>query len=620
MLKRLIAITLCTLLLCSCRASNTQENAETVITATMTNTMATTDIASTPVETITLATPQVSVPSESLNINTAPFESMEYYSFDDGYISSPYIALPYENWLPLEDNEIIKKYFYGIWEGFTWWDNRRNQNDNGYLIIDDSEKSNIQWSFYFNGYFKISEYVIAAVSSDNANGYSLCWINIKNPDVMYCAGTGSRETLEYGWCYPINVANCLSLTKTDLPLNEPKNGFLSRVRLEEMAVQYGIDKNLLITTEYNGYVYTVDRLYPFYLVSEEPERIVIRAKIFTMAGSPPVAINTIEKVNGEWIRTIEEVQTNPEPLNAPFERLSEEEAALWNSIAEQSDKPIAVYDIADYDSDGKLEMFAITNETGEYNIEWGENAYCSFHQTDNTIYYTGDCDLWYASESDNGAELIKEVFNGRFWFGQFGKDRFIFCDWGIASRGNVNFIFGVKNGAWVYSEASECGTHIGFNNKGEIEAYVNAYDMNLNGGGTYSHKPYWLYYDEQARDFREYGAVEITTEQFMQFKNSETAIELIDKGDIYNRDFTIESILYRGNGYIHINYSASPSFGADLYNFAYINVRYKGDEIIEICKDENLPEDEYSYIQAGVYRPAANPEIAIYPDIAELFN
>lgn len=110
------------------------------------------------------------------------------------------------------------------------------------------------------------------------------------------------------------------LTKTDAPPNEPEENFLSIYKLLEMSRDYGIDLELLIdiereaNIEYEGEEITTllchddwYQFYPVYLVSEAPDRLEFKTQVGNLAfeNSEIGARYTIEKIGGEWVRTVE---------------------------------------------------------------------------------------------------------------------------------------------------------------------------------------------------------------------------------------------------------------------------------------------------------------------------
>jgi len=199
-----------------------------------------------------------------------------------------------------------REYFFGVWEGKIW------PYTNEYItIIDDSEESN----FVLHGsFFWVSDDVIAGISIGFANN-GFYWINTNEPDKMYCEpfyalSDGSFGLDSYKWSddanYEINY-----LTKTNVSVNQPENGYLSSLRLRELANEYDIEwETLTYIDDFNEYNLWRDERsenYPIYLISESPDKLVLKSQLGQWVyGEEKVdIIYTIELVNGEWVRTVE---------------------------------------------------------------------------------------------------------------------------------------------------------------------------------------------------------------------------------------------------------------------------------------------------------------------------
>lgn len=208
-------------------------------------------------------------------------------------------------WQRLEDYDLFRKYFFGTWEY------AEKKGNSSLFVIDDSEKSTIQTPWSFGGFYEIDENVLAFTMWASAEG-RLCWLDRNEPGRMYeeeCEGGG---TLFGFWREGHKTA---VLTKTDLPPNEPENNYLSDIRLRELSRDYGIDIlemiyiNCETDVEKDGKkttVYMDADIYPKYLISEAPEKVVLKMQV----GNPYEKVEidawcTFEKIGGEWVRTVE---------------------------------------------------------------------------------------------------------------------------------------------------------------------------------------------------------------------------------------------------------------------------------------------------------------------------
>jgi hypothetical protein len=277
--------------------------------------------------------------------------------------------------------------------------------------------------------------------------------------------------------------------------------------------------------------------------------------------------------------------TEAAPINIPPDGLTDEGLRLWNSIAECADGEIVFYDIDDYDGDGNLEMFAVVGR---------------FREDEDFEYrtvYIGE--FWTAD--NQGAGFFDFVQGGYFIdFLQLGMDKYFTAQ--IAQTNGFScYIAGVRNGQWYEPSVSGCGMDLRYNENNELVYTQSAFDC------AHTWNDYWLYYDEQARDFKEYGGVEITLEQLKTFKNYEIALGSIKEDEIH-------SILYRGNGIINVNRLIK--YDSDYIVYTNITVRYTGIEITGVfyTNADGINDGR------GKYLPALCSEAAFYPDITGLFE
>jgi uncharacterized lipoprotein YehR (DUF1307 family) len=150
-------------------------------------------------------------------------------------------------------------------------------------------------------------------------------------------------------------------------------------------------------------------------------------------------------------------------------------------------------------------------------------------------------------------------------------------------------------------EFAEDSVHLRLDENDEIIAIGYNYNMG-HENSLQSSLRYWFFFDEEAQEYKEYGGVEITLEQFQTFQNHENFLEIFN-------NYTIESILYRANGVINVHIT-----GDELNGWRWnenVTLRYEGSAILLTGKYVTEP---------GFYLPANVPEIAIFPDIAEIFN
>lgn len=224
------------------------------------------------------------------------------------------------------------------------------------------------------------------------------------------------------------------------------------------------------------------------------------------------------------------------------ERKSENEAeitlALQDGTEEQSEKQ---WDLSRGDL---LTMFeAVSNEEiisflyDDYNKDGIHEAFVLTKEDDYTIWYM----------SSEGCELVEEGIE-QIDEAQTDLLSYRTKDYAIIQHVNrgipVTFLYSVDNNNGVIEpDISGCG-YLRQNEKNELEFRI----FNDTQGKKYC--TYYLYYlmDD---GFREYGAIPISEEQFLEFAG---AGELLDEVKAPYGDKLIEtSFLYRSNHYININ-------------------------------------------------------------------
>ena len=325
-MKRFSVSILCTvLLLCSCngnttaapvQTSETEETTPSAPEITAETTSVTTNTELTNTTTIATATDDIIEKTERKFVlpegsDLSALDLVGYKICDDGRYQ-----VVYNNRTYFDDYDIYRKYFFGEW----YWE-RRNGDD--YLYIDDSEKDpfNNIGTWGFGGYGLIGENVIFFERYGNASA-ELFWVDINEPDIMYFETYHheNADTHIFDLYFEKNVpykTNCY--IKTETPVNQPDESFLSYYKLSEISRDYGIDFNMLVNIDYDyekgnppsesKYLYHNGHyeFYPVYLVSESADKLVFKTKVGNVMeqNSGIDTTYTIEKVGGEWVRTVE---------------------------------------------------------------------------------------------------------------------------------------------------------------------------------------------------------------------------------------------------------------------------------------------------------------------------
>ena len=249
-------------------------------------------------------------------------ELLAYYIDEEGIYRTDN-----SQWRTLQDYELFRKYFFGAWGNdfpdkfSSWWE---------HMVIDDSEQSSFmteKYDWYSGLFYEVNDRTLAFVYS-NINGASICWIDTHDPDTMYFVygylSTGDSVTIPFYY----NGLEIYALSKTDKTPNEPENGFLSIFKIYEMSYKYGIDLEMLTDITYSADLgIKHDRyvdFYPIYLVSEASDKIVLKTMLrdnynyfYEDQSKYAEADYTIEKINGEWTRTV--ILTLPDGTTVPLE-------------------------------------------------------------------------------------------------------------------------------------------------------------------------------------------------------------------------------------------------------------------------------------------------------------
>ena len=204
-----------------------------------------------------------------------------------------------EGWVEIDDPNVVKEFFYGTWE----------RSNGMFLTVNDMSENNYFW-WMCDGFYKAGDNVIVSAHWDMAGPNYYYWIDMNEPDIMFF--------LENWMVTPQNTVNYETTywTKTDAPLNYPEDGFLTWFREWEITLTYDINPEMLTSIEFqhekSGRVLNREarwRYFEMYLILETPEKLVFNVPLDSCVGMSPShwadAIVTLEKINGEWVRTIE---------------------------------------------------------------------------------------------------------------------------------------------------------------------------------------------------------------------------------------------------------------------------------------------------------------------------
>jgi len=194
------------------------------------------------------------------------------------------------------------------------------------------------------------------------------------------------------------------------------------------------------------------------------------------------------------------------------------------------------------------------------------------------------------------------------------------CIMQMLTNGMPCIIYGVSDGEPYESELSGIGIYPERweHKTGVLTVTNSAYDTagtldSRYAYGAHSFKPYWFYgeFDEAENRtvYHEYGGTPITREEleeidgYAEFFADTDSIE----GSI------IKEIYRRGNGIVNINYM-SPEDVPDVYNNQYVTILANEDLTRPTVISEKSKVIDKEYDEFGIYLPALNDEIAVYPE------
>ncbi|MCL2633808.1 MAG: hypothetical protein FWD34_04760 [Oscillospiraceae bacterium] len=186
---------------------------------------------------------------------------------------------------------------------------------NGYTIYFDDSRQSFSQGREKNEFYITPDNAIVFVM--HWKGSSIIWIDMDNPDTMHLMYINYFNDGVSDGLWVLNSSSYLNYNwwkKTDLPINQPEEGYMNGFKLIEISWEYSIERELLFVIEHDGLYYN-ESYYSMYMVSQAPNKFVFKTTL-TNEGIgveiPPdfVAITldviiTFEKIDGEWVRKVE---------------------------------------------------------------------------------------------------------------------------------------------------------------------------------------------------------------------------------------------------------------------------------------------------------------------------
>ena len=251
-----------------------------------------------------------------------------------------------------------------------------------------------------------------------------------------------------------------------------------------------------------------------------------------------------------------ELSVNDTEQNVRQEEVDFSRGDLLTMFVEINNEEIQNFLYGDYNKDGQHEAFVLTKKEQSYNL-W--------------YFYPKECEM--VCEDIEGVEPLEtDILT-------FSTKDYLLLQQLIDGKRNT-VVYSIDNNNQVFEpNISEKG-YINKTSGNEIWLQPEQEQpMNTNPGEV---NTYYLYYvfDE---GFREYGAIPIGTEQFLEFEGAQ---DILDKVSAEYPDYEIEySFLYRLNHYINVNFSLTKDG-----NTEYKNMTLGYDDYKVMRTSENLAE------------------------------
>jgi hypothetical protein len=132
----------------------------------------------------------------------------------------------------------------------------------------------------------------------------------------------------------------------------------------------------------------------------------------------------------------------------------------------------------------------------------------------------------------------------------------------------------------------------------DVEAYDGMYDPSIDGLIMHTWKDTYLFYD--GNTYKEYGASEISEQEFLRYQNSQEIKNQIE-GELRESDTKSLEFRYfrRKNGIMHIQCNVQNDSGEIQYG--YYTVRYEGDKINDDLGEYTSGQMETSFSDLEVF-------------------
>lgn len=272
------------------------------------------------------------------------------------------------------------------------------------------------------------------------------------------------------------------------------------------------------------------------------------------------------------------------------EKKAEYEMFQSKAIAAVGEDDLLSIHVSDFDRNGTFEAFAVT---GQKKVsEEDETSYKGevwFVSDDGSVETAGEEEIRYTSEG----EILTCQYHDYFQIQKLAASA-VPAFLATVSDGECSVVSDFSAAALNFFENEKITAH-----SNSLVAGQNAYDAFSDGTG-HTGKPYFYY--DTPNGIREYGGTEISMEQLEKLGGAKCIEKFVSE------EYTVENIYLRGNGIINVNLTKSGSNNCIVIKITNHSVKNITDWWNDIAYDDMME---------GHYSPAATPELATYPDLAD---
>ena len=253
--------------------------------------------------------------------------------------------------------------------------------------------------------------------------------------------------------------------------------------------------------------------------------------------------------------------------------LGSSEEELLSTIKERSGSQIIAYWCADFDMDGKKEVFAAVGaEEMDSTLWFASDAEIVHFPNDGYIY----CSTWYNPEGICTIDAEQKIF---------------VIEYGGGGSGSRSLCYYIKDGIAI--PVQRAGENLRQNAGKEFFIHASAFDALVNDGVGTGHT-YKRYYLKWIGDrFQEYVGTEISREELEGYNG---AVDILQQAAA--EGYSIGTIWKRDNGIINVNLFREEEMGRRNEN---LTLEYSGDSVVLDVINRGVSEWIQKYSFGGEY-------------------